>query len=123
MKQKLTRVEEEIMQLVWSLGPTTVSHLISHIKGKKPPHSTIFSVMRILEEKGFLMHKTYGKTFEYYPIIAKADYSKFSLENILQKYFNGNPKSLISSLVEDEKLGLKELEELLKIIKDKNNDC
>ena len=114
--KKLTKVEEEIMQLAWELGPTTVSNLISKIKGERPPHSTISSVMRILEEKGFLNHNTYGKTFEYYPIVSKEDYSNFSLDTIISRFFDGQPKALVSFLIKNQKVRPDELKDLVDLI-------
>ena len=66
---KLTNAEEEIMQMFWEEGPSLVSALIDKMPEPKPPHSTISSIVRILEKKGFLNHKAYGRTFEYFPLI------------------------------------------------------
>ena len=68
--KRLTKAEEEIMQLIWDHGPTTVSGLIERMGTPKPPHSSISSIVRILEKKEFVDHKAYGRTYEYFPIIA-----------------------------------------------------
>ena len=77
---KLTRAEEDLMQIIWDLGPCTVSQIRDVIAqksdGKKPPHSTISTIVRILDEKGYLTHKAYGRTYEYRPIISRKEYSK-----------------------------------------------
>lgn len=116
LMQKLTKAEEDVMHLVWEIGRGTVSDLLDRFEGEKPPHSTISSVVRILEKKGFVGHKAYGKTHEYFPLIAKEDYGRRSLGDVLRNYFDGSVSRLVSHLAEEENLSKKEMEELLKIL-------
>lgn len=115
--QKLTKAEEEVMHLIWELGPCTVAQLLEEIVkqkgGKKPPHSTISTLVRSIEEKGFLDHKVYGRTYEYFPIVAKEEYSKTHISGFLKKYFDNSPKQLVSFLVKDQNLSLKDLQDLM----------
>jgi len=83
--KRLTKAEEEIMQMFWDYGPNTVSALIARMNPPKPPHSSISSIVRILEKKEFVDHKAYGRTYEYFPIIEKESYSKFSLKRLVRK--------------------------------------
>ena len=110
--QKLTKAEEELMQLFWSHGPSTVSALISRMDEPHPPHSTISSIVRILETKEFLNHNTFGRTYEYFPIIDKKEYSRFSLKKLVSNYFEGSMNELVSFLVDENDLSLKDLEEI-----------
>lgn len=114
--QKLTKTEEDVMQLLWEVTRGTVSDLLDRCPEPKPPHSTISSVVRILEKKGFVGHKAFGKTYEYFPLIAREDYGRRSLVDLLRNYFGGSPSRLVSHLAEEEKLGQEELEELRKIL-------
>lgn len=109
---RLTKAEEEVMQYFWQQGPSTVSALISLMGDPKPPHSTISSIVRILEKKGFLDHKAYGRTYEYFPIIEKAAYSRFSLRRLVQQYFEGSMNELVSFIVEENDLSLEELNDI-----------
>lgn len=118
--EKLTKAEEEIMQMFWDEGPSTVSQLITKMKEPKPPHSTISSIARILEKKGFLFHKTYGRTYEYYPAVEKKDYSRFSIKKLVKNYFDGSMNEMVSFLVKENDLSLKELSELLDDVEDSN---
>lgn len=111
--QKLTKAEEEIMQFFWDHGASTVSQLIARMKEPHPPHSTISSIVRILEKKGFVNHKAYGRTYEYFSIVDKADYSKFSIKRLVSNYFNGSMNELVSFLVKENDLSLKELGEVM----------
>ncbi|MFN0035417.1 MAG: BlaI/MecI/CopY family transcriptional regulator [Saprospiraceae bacterium] len=114
--QKLTKGEEDVMQLLWDAGRSTVSDLLDRCPEPKPPHSTVSSVVRILEKKGFVDHKAYGKTHEYFPIISKEDYGRRSLGDVLRNYFDGSVSRLVSHLAEEEKLDKQDLEELMRLL-------
>ena len=118
---KLTKAEEEVMQYLWQYGPSTVSALIEKMEEPKPPHSTMSSIIRILENKGFVDHNTYGKTHEYFTIVAKSDYSKFSLRNLVSNYFNGSVNDLVSFMIEKKDLSLRDLEDINKKYKNKKS--
>ncbi len=118
---KLTKTEEEIMQMFWDNGPSIVSAIIDKMPEPKPPHSTISSIVRILERKGFLKHKAYGRTYEYYPVVEKEDYSKRTIKEMISNYFDGSPKALVSFLVKNEEVNVGELTELLSDLENKNN--
>ena len=117
--KKLTTAEEKIMKMFWDYGPSIVSGLIEKMPDPKPPHSSVSTIVRILERKGFLSHKAYGRTYEYYPVIQKEEYTKMTLKEILSGYFGNSPKSLVSFLVQEEKADIKELTELLQELEKK----
>lgn len=116
--KRLTKAEEEIMQIIWELGPCTVSDIREYIHQKmglpKPPHSTVSTIVRILDDKkGFLTHKAYGRTYEYHPVVSKEDYSKQSIKKLIMDYFDGSVNHLVSFMVKENDLSIKELSELL----------
>lgn len=119
--QKLTKAEEEVMQYFWTLGPSTVSSIISKMANPKPPHSTISSIVRILEQKGFLDHNTYGRTYEYFPIIEKKEYSKMSIKKLVKNYFEGSMQELVSFLVKDEQVDKQDLYRLIEELENKKS--
>ena len=112
----LTKAEEEIMQLIWTLGKCLVRDVIDQLGNEEIPHSTVSSVVRILEKKGFVDHKAYGKTYEYFPIVSREDYAQHGVKSLVEKYFGGSPKKLVSFLVQSEDMNLKELNELMKTL-------
>lgn len=116
--KKLTKAEEEIMQIIWRLERCTVSDILNDLGDPKPPHSSISSIVRILEKKEFLDHKAYGRTYEYFPMISKDDYSKFSLKKLASDYFEGSMNNLVSFLVKEKDVDVKELGELLEKLSD-----
>ena len=112
--QKLTKAEEEIMQMLWKAEePSTISQLISSMELPKPPHSTISSIVRILEKKGFVDHKTYGRTHVYFPKIKKEDYTRFSIKGLVRNYFDGSPNELVSFLIRKNDISLNDLSDLI----------
>lgn len=111
---KLTKAEEDIMQYIWDMGRCTVSEIIEQMPGEKPPHSSISSIVRILEKKGFVDHKAYGRTYEYFPIVTKDEYTKKSLGKLINDYFEGSVTSLVSFLVKEKEVDKEELERILK---------
>ncbi|MEO6131112.1 MAG: BlaI/MecI/CopY family transcriptional regulator [Saprospiraceae bacterium] len=119
--KSLTKAEEEIMQFIWLLGRCTVSNIIDELPLPKPPHSSISSIVRILERKGFVGHKAYGRTYEYFPLIMKDAYSKRSVLSLLRDYFDGSTPQLVSFLVEQEETSVEELQELIKQLKKKSS--
>ncbi len=117
----LTKAEEEIMQAIWRIGPSTVGQIREEIEkdtNEKPVHSTISTMLRILVEKGFLTYKVYGRTFEYQPMLSKEEYSRQSLQKLVSDYFEGSMNRLVSFLVEEKELNVKELSDLLEKLDD-----
>lgn len=112
--QTLTKAEEEVMQIIWQLERCLVRDILEQLGDPEMPHSTISSVVRILEKKGFVDHKAYGKTYEYFPVVSREDYAQHGVKSLLEKYFGGSPRQLVSFLVQKEDMDLKELNDLLK---------
>jgi predicted transcriptional regulator len=111
--QKLTKAEEEIMQWLWQLERATVSDILDSIGEPRPPHSTVSSFIRILEKKEFVGHKAYGKTYEYFPLITKEEYSKLNISDLVRDYFDGSVNNLVSFLVKKEQIDVDELQKMI----------
>lgn len=115
--EELTKTEERIMHIVWDLDRCFVKDIIEKIdEDPKPPYNTISSVVRILEKKGYVGFKAYGKTYEYFPVIGKEDYGKFSFKKVFANYFNSSAETLLSFMVKDDSLSEAELEKLRQLI-------
>lgn len=109
----LTAKEEEIMGYFWKKGPLFVKEMLAFYEEPKPHFNTLSTIVRGLEEKGFLGHRTYGNTYQYYPVVSEADFRKRTLHNVVSKYFNNSYLNAVSSLVEEEEISLRELKELI----------
>ena len=115
--EELTKTEERVMLVLWKLRQAFVKDVIGHLSDEpKPPYNTISSVVRILERKGYLGFKAYGKTHEYYPLISKAAYRAASLKRMLTQYFDSSPADLVSFMVKEEALSPAEKQQLLDML-------
>jgi BlaI family penicillinase repressor len=115
--KKLTSSEEQVMQILWDLEKAFVKDIIVHIPSPRPPYNTISSVVRILEKNGFVSHKAYGHTHEYFPIINRDAYKKFYLKDALKNYFEDSFQQMVSFFAKEEEVNVKELEQLIDMIK------
>jgi predicted transcriptional regulator len=119
MKQ-LTKAEEEVMQILWEIGEGNVASILSGYPEPQPAYNTVSTIVRILESKGFVDYRKEGRSHIYYPLIKKSDYSQERLSNLVDGYFQGSFKSLVSFFVKKNDLSTQDLETILKEI-DKNN--
>jgi len=117
MKQ-LTKAEEEVMQILWKLEKCNVAAIIKELKEPKPAYNTVSTIVRILESKGFVSHEQKGKGYLYYPVVKKADYSNQSINKLVDGYFQGSFKSMVSFFMKKNDMSLHELEAILKDIKE-----
>lgn len=114
--RELTRAEEEIMQILWDLGQGVVHDLLERFPEPRPAYNTVSTIIRILEQKGFIDHKAYGRTYVYFPLISKKEYTKSYFRNMVANYFGNSYKSLASFFTKEESLTLEELEAIQKLI-------
>jgi BlaI family transcriptional regulator, penicillinase repressor len=115
-KLELTRAEEEIMQILWEIDKGFVKNIVEKFPDPKPAYNTVSTIVRILETKGFVGHTAYGKTHEYYPLVAKDEYRKQYLNTLMNNYFGGSFKQLASFFMKHEKLDVREIEEIMKLM-------
>ena len=115
MKQ-LTKAEEEIMQVLWELQKTNVKGIIENLPEPKPAYNTVSTIVRILESKGFVSYEKQGKGHLYFPLVPKSDYSNQSLHKLVDNYFQGSFKSMVSFFVKKNDVDLQDIETLLKEI-------
>lgn len=110
--RELTRAEEQVMQVLWDLKKALVHDLLARFPEPKPAYNTVSTIIRILEQKGFVGHKAYGRTYEYYPLISKKEYTKTHFKHFVANYFENSYQSLASFFTREEKLSIRELEEI-----------
>jgi len=115
--KELTKAEDQVMQILWTLEKGFVKDIVEKMPEPKPAYNTVSTIVRILETKGFIDHKAYGKTHEYFPIVTKEKYTKFYLNNLIKGYFNGSFQNLVSFFAKENKLDATDLEKLLDELK------
>ena len=111
--KRLTNKEKEIMDLYWKHGPMFVKELLEHYDEPKPHFNTLSTLVRILEKNGFLNHKQFGNSYQYFPAISEKEYGRSSIAGVIQNYFNNSYLSAVSSFVKEEKISIEELRELI----------
>lgn len=113
MKQ-LTKAEEEVMQLLWKLEEANVASVIDLMPEPKPAYNTISTIIRILENKNFVSHRKKGKGYIYFPLIKKEEYSNQSLNKLMNNYFNGSFRNMVSFFVKKNDMDVQDMELILK---------
>ena len=112
--QKLTNKEEELMNLFWERGPLFVREIVQTYDEPRPHFNTISTIVRMLEAKGFVGHESFGSTYRYFPIISQEQFSRGVLGNVVNRYFENSYQQVVSSLIEEEKISVEELQELIR---------
>jgi len=116
--KELTRAEEQIMHVLWALKQAYVKDIIERLPSPKPAYSTVSTIVRILEKKGFVDHEAFGKTHLYRPALAKEDYTQAFLKNFVKDYFGDSYQELVSFFAKDKDLSLAELEDILTALRE-----
>ena len=114
--QELTRAELEIMQVLWARGAVVIHDILDDMEEPKPAYNTVSTIVRILEKKGFVSHKAYGKTHEYFPLVAKEDYARRYMDGVLKNFFGGSLSRLVSFFSEQKAISLEETDAILRML-------
>lgn len=117
--RELTKAEEEIMRILWKLDQGFVKDVLIELPEPKPAYNTVSTIIRILEKKGLVGYRAYGKTHEYYPLITEEQYKRFEAEQLLTNYFDGSLRKLVSFFVNDKQVSLTEADEIIRLLNDK----
>ena len=120
--KELTKAEEQVMQILWKIEKGFVKDVLAKMTEPKPAYNTVSTIIRILEKKGFVGYKAYGKTHEYFPIVDKTEYSNFYLKNFIGGYFNGSFQKLVSFFAKENDMNLQQFESLIKHVEDDLKD-
>jgi predicted transcriptional regulator len=118
----LTKAEEQVMQALWKTGPAFVKDLIDILPEPKPHYNTVSTLIKILQDKGFVDYKAYGKSYQYFALISKEEYSRNTMQHFVKGYFSGSFSDMVSFFVKEKEISVNELEQLLQQIKDAKND-
>lgn len=104
------------MQELWDMEGGFVKEIIAQLPDPKPAYNTVSTIIRILETKGFVEHESFGKSHRYLPKISKEEYKKLITGKLLQNYFDNSTTSMLSFFLEEKKMDVKELDEIMQII-------
>lgn len=116
--EKLTNKEEEVMQTLWKLERAFVKEIVASLPDGNH-YNTVSTIIRNLEDKGYVNHQAFGKTHQYFPVVTLTSYRAAFMETTTQKYFGNSYKNMVSFFAKEEKISAKELREILEIIENK----
>ncbi len=114
--EKLTNKEELAMRILWKRKRGFVKDLMEDLPEPKPHYNTLSSLIRLLEDKGFVSHKAYGNTHEYYPAISKEEYQRVYMSDIVETYFEKSYKNAVSFFAKEQNISIQELKEIIEMI-------
>ncbi|HJZ40630.1 MAG TPA: BlaI/MecI/CopY family transcriptional regulator [Bacteroidales bacterium] len=115
--KEITKAQEELLKALWEINEGAVSNVLEILPDPKPAYNTVATVIKVLEKKGYLSHKTFGKTNVYYPLISKKEYAQHVLKDTYMGLFNGSLDQMVSSFVKNKEVSIYELEELKNMLK------
>jgi BlaI family penicillinase repressor len=118
---KLTNKEEEILHILWKLDKAFVKEIVACLPDPKPHYNTISTIIRNMEEKGYIKYTAFGKTHQYYAVISKEEYRKTFMNKTIHNYFENSYKNVVSFFAKEEKISIEELKEIIKLIEKKQN--
>jgi len=116
--KELTKAEEQIMQILWKIEKGFVKDIISEMEDPKPAYNTVSTIVRILETKGFVTHKEYGKSHRYYPLVKKKEYSRERMNEMVSGYFGNSASQVVSFFTKNKKMDVKEVDEIIKMLQE-----
>jgi predicted transcriptional regulator len=114
--RELTRAEEQVMQVLWKIKRGFVKDILEHFDEPKPAYNTVSTIVRILQDKGFVDHKAYGRTHEYFPVVSKSVYSEMHLNTFVKDYFSNSFEKMVSFFAKEKRISVREMEEIMKIM-------
>lgn len=122
--KELTKAEEQVMQAIWRIGQGFANEIVAAVNersrmsnkevGGEAAYNTVLTVVRILEQKGFVSHETFNRANRYYPLVGREEYAQQMLGRLTSSYFGSSPRALVSFLVDKKEVSLSDLEALIK---------
>src|SRR5512133_3922862 len=114
--KEITKAQEDILKAVWEIEIGAVTDVLEKLPDPKPAYNTVATVIKVLERKGYLSHRTYGKTNVYFALISRSDYAQYILRDAFTGLFNKSINQMVSPLIKNREIGIAELEELKQIV-------
>ena len=116
----ITEKELEIMKLLWNHGPMFVREMLHYYPDPKPHFNTVSTTVRNLEEKGYIGHEALGGSYRYHPLAEEQQFRDKSLKELIATFFNNSYRSAVSALVEEEKISIDELKEIIDLVEQRS---
>jgi BlaI family penicillinase repressor len=119
---RLTKAEEQVMQILWNLQEAVVKDLLKEFEEPKPAYTTVATVLKVLEKKAFVISKKIGNTLFYKPLVSKTEYTRFQMSGLLKNYFNGSFPKMATFFAKENNISMQDLETILKEVQKEIKD-
>lgn len=116
--RELTRAEEQVMQILWDIEKGFVKDILEHFDEPKPAYNTVSTIVRILQDKGFVNHKAYGRTHEYFPLVSRDQYKKSHMKTFVKNYFANSFENMVSFFANEKSMSVNEMEDIMKLMEE-----
>ena len=118
MMTTLTKAEEQVMQILWDEKEGFVKDLLQHFPEPKPAYNTVSTIIRILEKKGFVDHRSFGKSHQYYPLMSREQYRNDRFSSLMKDYFNNSMQQVLSHFGRNGSMNLNEADEIIQLMEE-----
>jgi predicted transcriptional regulator len=118
---ELTKAEEQIMQIIWRIEKGFIKDILEHFDDPKPAYTTVATILKILERKGFVSYKAFGNAYQFSPLISKTDYSQTHVNPLFDKYFKSSIKDVVSFFADNNKIQVNDIDEAIKLLTELKN--
>lgn len=114
--KEITKAQEDLLKALWEIREGAVSDILERLPDPKPAYTTVATVIKVLEKKGYVSHKTFGKTHVYYALVSKKEYAQHLMKDAFKGLFNGSLNQMVSAFVKSREVSIHELEELKEML-------
>ena len=114
----LTKAEEQVMKILWKIERGLIREIVKNYEEPKPAYTTVATIIKILEKKGFVDHRSFGKSHQYYPIVSRDQYRNERFSSLMKDYFNNSMQQVLSHFGKSGTLNMKEADEIIKLMEE-----
>ena len=121
-QKELTKAELQIMQVLWRKENAFVNEILQDLEEPRPAYNTVSTVLRVLQNKGFVAYRSFGKNYQYYPLVSKESYTNRFMNRVVDNFFSGSVKGMVSFFTKKEKMSVQEIDELIEMLKENKKE-
>ena len=121
-QKELTKAELQIMQVLWQKENAFVNEILQELEEPRPAYNTVSTVLRVLQNKGFVAYRSFGKNYQYYPLVSKESYTNRFMNRVVDNFFSGSVEAMVSFFTKKEKMSVQEIDELIEMLKENKKE-
>ena len=121
-QKELTKAELQIMQVLWQKENAFVNEILQELEEPRPAYNTVSTVLRVLQNKGFVAYRSFGKNYQYYPLVSKESYTNRFMNRVVDNFFSGSVKAMVSFFTKKAKMSVQEIDELIEMLKENKKE-